>query len=207
MKRQLLVNFTTKKEIELHEFLRKESFETGLPMAEIMRRGLELYKNQKGATTMTNKKIDFGTIEFRGKEYELQEQAEPTSRLLPDHLAGHFELVALAIGEDNLAYEVCWFFKDDGRELDEYDYTEVDDVQPADVPVFLVQMVRGTEDAWDETHEEPEIILRTLDLKEALKKMEQTPTVELDSYDLEGKRYFLGPALIRVWGEGSMILD
>ena len=47
MKRQLLVNFTTKKEIELHEFLRKESFKTGLPMAEIMRRGLELYKNQK----------------------------------------------------------------------------------------------------------------------------------------------------------------
>ena len=94
-------------------------------------------------------------------------------------------------------------FKDDGRELDEYDYTEVDDVQPADVPVFLVQMVRGLR-SMGRNHEEPEIILRTLDLKR-LSKDEQT-TVELDSYDLEGKRYFLGPALIRVWGEGSMIL-
>lgn len=55
MKRQLLVNFTTKKEIELHEFLRKESFDTGMPMAEIMRRGLEMYKNKKEEDEMTTK--------------------------------------------------------------------------------------------------------------------------------------------------------
>lgn len=53
MKRQLLVNFTTEKEIELHEFLRRESFDTGMPMAEILRRGLEMYKNEKEMETMT----------------------------------------------------------------------------------------------------------------------------------------------------------
>ena len=116
-------------------------------------------------------------------------------------------MTALAIGEDNQAYAVVWIFEDDGRELDEYDYTNVYDVRAADVPVYTVQMVRGTEGAWDETHEEAETILRTLDLKEAVDKVKQTPTVELDSYDLEGNRYFLAPALIRVWGEDSMILN
>ncbi len=160
---------------------------------------------------MTNK-INFGTIEFEGKEYELQTQAEPTSRDLLGGTpvgtpSGCFEMVALAVGEDNRAYEVSWIFEDDGRELDEYDYTEVYDVQPADVPVYTVQMRRGTEEAWDETHEEAEVILRTLDLKEAFEKMEQTPIVELDSTNLEDNRYFLSPALIRVWGEDSMILN
>lgn len=176
--------------------------------SEVLRQAMVSYvrQNQKEEMKMTNK-IDFGTIEFEGKEYELQTQAEPTSRLLPDELAGRFEMAALAIGEDNQAYEVSWIFEDDGRELDEYDYTEVCDVQPADVPVYTVQMVRGTEGAWDETHEEAEVIFRTLDLKEAFEKMEQTSTVELDSHDLEGNRYFLAPALIRVWGEDSMILN
>jgi len=43
MKKQLLVHLTE----EDHEWLRREKFITGLDMAEIMRRGLELYKNQK----------------------------------------------------------------------------------------------------------------------------------------------------------------
>lgn len=176
--------------------------------SEALRQAMLSYvkENKKEAKTVTNK-VDYGTIIFGGKEYELQAHAEPTSRLLPDHLAGCFEMTALAIGEDNQAYEVSWIFEDDGRELDEYDYTEVYSVQPADVPVYTVQMVRGTEGAWDETHEEAEVILRSLDLKEAFEKMEQTPTVELDSCDLEGNHYFLAPALIRVWGEDSVMLN
>lgn len=38
---------TGEQELELYEFMRKESFETGLPMAEIVRRGITLYKTQK----------------------------------------------------------------------------------------------------------------------------------------------------------------
>lgn len=53
--KQILVRFTGEEELELHEFLRKESFETGLPMAEIMRTGLELYKSQKEEKEMTSK--------------------------------------------------------------------------------------------------------------------------------------------------------
>lgn len=52
--KQFLIRFTGAEELELYEFLRKESFETGLPMAEIMRQGLELYKKQ----TETPKKED-----------------------------------------------------------------------------------------------------------------------------------------------------
>ncbi len=152
-------------------------------------------------------KIDFGTVVYEGEEYELQEQAEITSRLLPDIWQVAFEMTALAIGEDNRAYEVSWVFEDDGRELDQYDYSEVYTVRPVDVPVFLVQMVRGTEDAWDETHEEVEVILRTLDLKKAIEKREQTSIEELDEYDYEGKRYFLAPIIVRIWGEEALMLD
>ncbi len=45
--KQFLIRFTGEDEIKLYEWLRKESFETGLPMAEIMRQGLKLYKAQK----------------------------------------------------------------------------------------------------------------------------------------------------------------
>lgn len=47
MKHNFLIRFTGKEEMKLYEWLKKESFESGLPMAEIARRGLELYKNQK----------------------------------------------------------------------------------------------------------------------------------------------------------------
>ncbi|HHV41686.1 MAG TPA: hypothetical protein GXX72_02405 [Clostridiaceae bacterium] len=53
--KQLLIRFTGVKELELHEFLRRESFETGLPMAEIVRRGIYLYKNQKEEKEMAGK--------------------------------------------------------------------------------------------------------------------------------------------------------
>jgi hypothetical protein len=47
--KSLLIRFTGKKELELYEWLRRESFETGLAMAEICRRGLEIYKSQVGS--------------------------------------------------------------------------------------------------------------------------------------------------------------
>lgn len=58
MKKQLLVHLTEQD----HDFLRKESFETGLPMAEIMRQGLELYKTQKEMEEMTNTKMTWAEI-------------------------------------------------------------------------------------------------------------------------------------------------
>lgn len=45
--KQIPVRFTGEKELELYEFLKRESFETGLAMAEIIRRGLDLYRNKK----------------------------------------------------------------------------------------------------------------------------------------------------------------
>jgi hypothetical protein len=42
----LLIRFTGEKELELYEWLRRQKFETGLSMAEIVRRGLELYKKK-----------------------------------------------------------------------------------------------------------------------------------------------------------------
>lgn len=149
---------------------------------------------------------DYGTITYDDKEYHLQNIAQPTSRLLPDHLKGCFEMTALAIGEDNQAYEIRWLFEDDGRELDEYDYDDVYDVQSADVPVYLVQMIRGTEDVWDETHDNPETILRTLILKGAQALRDSTSAVELDTCNLDGSPYFLAPAIIQVWGKAAEIL-
>ena len=42
--KSLMIRFTGAKELELYEWLRRENYETGLAMAEICRRGLELYK-------------------------------------------------------------------------------------------------------------------------------------------------------------------
>ena len=154
---------------------------------------------------MLNKKIHYGTIVYEGKEYELQGQAEPTSRLLPDHLAGHFEMIALAIGEDNKAYEISWIFEDDGRELDEYDYTEVFAVRPVDVPVYLVQMVRGTEEAYDETSV-PRTIYKTTSLEKAEEVFNNTERIYTDELDNEGLAYIYDPVIVQVWGEEETLM-
>ena len=44
----LLIRFTGEKELELYEWLRRQKFETGLAMAEIIRQALELYKKKSG---------------------------------------------------------------------------------------------------------------------------------------------------------------
>ncbi len=101
MKRQLLVNFTSKKEIELHEFLRKESFETGLPMAEILRRGLEMYKNQKEEEKVT-KKMNWTEVMNKARELansgtftDNPEEADGTTYLVAD-----MDLVVKAFAKD-----------------------------------------------------------------------------------------------------------
>ena len=65
MKHNFLIRFTGKEEMKLYEWLKKESFESGLPMAEIARRGLELYKNQKEAYEVA-KKLGYQVIEDNG---------------------------------------------------------------------------------------------------------------------------------------------
>lgn len=45
----LLVRFTGEKEIELYDWLRRQKFETGLAMAEIIRQALEMFREKKEA--------------------------------------------------------------------------------------------------------------------------------------------------------------
>jgi len=71
----------------------------------------------------------FGAVEFEGKKYILTDQADFTSRLLPDHLEGHFEMSAPAVDGDENEYTVYWIFENDPeKEMDEYDYEDVDRV-------------------------------------------------------------------------------
>ena len=71
----------------------------------------------------------YGSVEHEGKTYILSEQASLTSRLLPDHQKGCIELLARAIDVEGNDYVVYWIFEDDGRDLDMYDYTDVDRVE------------------------------------------------------------------------------
>lgn len=71
----------------------------------------------------------YGSVEHGGKTYVLTEQAFLTSSLLPDHLKGCIELSARAVDFDGEEYVVYWIFEDDGRELDMYDYTDVNRVE------------------------------------------------------------------------------
>lgn len=71
----------------------------------------------------------YGSVEHEGKTYVAIEQATLTSRLLPDHLKDCIELSAGAIDEEGNEYVVYWVFKDDGRDLDMYNYTDVDRVE------------------------------------------------------------------------------
>ena len=68
--KQIPVRFTGAEELELYDFLRKESFETGLAMAEIVRRGIELYRKQKEEKAMTFKEmVEKARDEINGNDY------------------------------------------------------------------------------------------------------------------------------------------
>ena len=71
----------------------------------------------------------YGLVEYAGKRYILTDDAVPTNRLLPDcQQQDYFEMFAPAIDEEGTEYVVYWIFEDDGRELDRYDYNDVDRV-------------------------------------------------------------------------------
>lgn len=70
----------------------------------------------------------YGSVEHAGKRYILTNDAEPTNRLLPDYQRGCFEMFAPAIDAEGNEYVVYWIFRNDGRELDMHDYTDVDRV-------------------------------------------------------------------------------
>lgn len=78
---------------------------------------------------ITELERQYGSIEHDGKTYVLTEQATLTSRLLPDHQKDCLELLARAIDSNGNEYVVYWIFEDDGRDLDMYDYTDVDRVE------------------------------------------------------------------------------
>ena len=82
-------------------------------------------------TSTFNRKLaqKYGSVEHAGKTYILTDYAAPTSRCLPDHQQEHFELSAPAIDEEGNEYNIYWIFEDDGRELDMYDYDDVDRVE------------------------------------------------------------------------------
>ena len=71
----------------------------------------------------------YGSVEYEGKKYILTDYAEPTSRLLPDCQHDCFEMFAPAIDAEGNDYVVYWIFEDDGRELDMYDYDNVDRIE------------------------------------------------------------------------------
>jgi hypothetical protein len=82
------------------------------------------------------------TIKFEGKEIELTSEAEYTNRLLNSAYTNYheaeegeefsFEMSAQGIDEEGNEVVVYWIFEDvkgDQKELDEFDYDEVDRVE------------------------------------------------------------------------------
>jgi hypothetical protein len=82
-------------------------------------------------TSNFNHKLErkYGSVEYGGKKYILTDYAEPTSRVLADHQRDYFELSAPAIDEEGNECILYWIFEDDGRELDMYDYDNIDRVE------------------------------------------------------------------------------
>lgn len=91
---------------------------------------------------MDYSKTNFGELEFEGKVYELTDQAECTSRLLPGGYTNYidaeegeeydFEMSCSAKDKQGNEYMVYWIFQDikgEGKELDSFDYDNVDRVE------------------------------------------------------------------------------
>jgi len=83
---------------------------------------------------------DYGDFTYEGKVYHLTDMAEPTSRLMdsyPYHEAGDgdeykFEMSAPAVDAYDNKFTVYWIFwavKGEEKELDEYDYYEIDRIE------------------------------------------------------------------------------
>jgi len=120
MEKRLLIHLPK----EEHEWLRRESFQTGRPMAEIMRRGLALYKKQKEELKM--RKIEVVIIEagdnyldrLESFEMELPEDENQAVakaikeveargyKVIPNDRGGCIEYVSVSGGEDYIAVTV-----------------------------------------------------------------------------------------------------
>jgi len=121
MEKRLLIHLPK----EEHEWLRRESFQTGRPMAEIMRRGLALYKKQKEELKM--RKIEVVIIEagdnyldrLESFEMELPEDENQAVakaikeveargyKVIPNDHGGCTEYVSVSGGEDYIAVTVA----------------------------------------------------------------------------------------------------
>lgn len=86
--------------------------------------------------------MNYGEVEFEGRQLKLTEQAELTSRLL-DNLTNYheasegekyfFEMSAQAVGSNGNEYTVYWIFSDtkgSEAELDSHDYDDYDRIEP-----------------------------------------------------------------------------
>jgi len=71
---------------------------------------------------------NMGRLEHEGKIYVLEEGADFTSRQITERSQDYnfFELSALAHDLSGNKYSVYWVFEDEGKELDEYDYSDID---------------------------------------------------------------------------------
>jgi len=108
----LLIRFTGEEEIELYDWLRRQKFETGLAMAEIVRQALEMFrdkKEDKRMRTWTRNGYKVVEVEF---DYDLHQfevisdNGEIIATITPPDLDNQNEIIkALDAGEDVEGWE------------------------------------------------------------------------------------------------------
>lgn len=108
----LLIRFTGEEEIELYDWLRRQKFETGLAMAEIVRQALEMFrdkKEDKRMRTWTRNGYKVVEVEF---DYDLHQfevisdNGEVIATITPPDLDNQNEIIkALDAGEDVEGWE------------------------------------------------------------------------------------------------------
>lgn len=73
--------------------------------------------------------VNYGRIEHDGKEYIFTDMADHTNRCLLYNNDELFEMSAPAVDVAGNEYTVYWIFeKDNEKELEEYDYNNIDRV-------------------------------------------------------------------------------
>lgn len=108
----LLIRFTGEEEIELYDWLRRQKFETGLAMAEIVRQALEMFrykKEEKQMRTWVRNGYKVVEVEF---DYDLHQfevisdNGEIIATITPPDLDNQNEIIkALDAGEDVEGWE------------------------------------------------------------------------------------------------------
>ncbi len=78
---------------------------------------------------------DYTRVEHDGRVVALLDDAQPTSRLLPDNLRAnnYAEWSCKGVDSDGIAVMVYWLHRDDGEtEPDQYDWSDVDRIEDID---------------------------------------------------------------------------